>query len=140
MASRWCGSGSWAISSFPLPWVLAMSSGSPEMAILFVFFEAEDGIRDDLVTGVQTCALPISGWVRARARSLVSDAHAADDLAQETLLAAIEHGPAPGHSLRAWLSLVVRNFARKRRSEEHTSELQSPDHLVCRLLLEKKNQ
>src|SRR5258708_20563908 len=27
---------------------------------------------------------------------------------------------------------------RPRRSEEHTSELQSPDHLVCRLLLEKK--
>src|SRR5438552_7472270 len=29
--------------------------------------------------------------------------------------------------------------ARRVRSEEHTSELQSPDHLVCRLLLEKKN-
>src|SRR5258708_16219622 len=28
---------------------------------------------------------------------------------------------------------------RGRRSEEHTSELQSPDHPVCRLLLEKKN-
>src|SRR5258708_8796841 len=28
---------------------------------------------------------------------------------------------------------------RAARSEEHTSELQSPDHLVCRLLLEKKN-
>src|SRR5258708_30867598 len=27
-----------------------------------------------------------------------------------------------------------------KRSEEHTSELQSPDHLVCRLLLEKKNK
>src|SRR5258708_19338473 len=27
---------------------------------------------------------------------------------------------------------------RLKRSEEHTSELQSPDHLVCRLLLEKK--
>src|SRR5258708_24084238 len=27
---------------------------------------------------------------------------------------------------------------RQSRSEEHTSELQSPDHLVCRLLLEKK--
>src|SRR5258708_20939848 len=26
------------------------------------------------------------------------------------------------------------------RSEEHTSELQSPDHLVCRLLLEKKKK
>src|SRR5258708_17478411 len=29
---------------------------------------------------------------------------------------------------------------RKLRSEEHTSELQSPDHLVCRLLLEKKKK
>src|SRR5207244_8569732 len=31
-----------------------------------------------------------------------------------------------------WLNVV------SLRSEEHTSELQSPDHLVCRLLLEKK--
>src|SRR5258708_21151556 len=30
--------------------------------------------------------------------------------------------------------------AAARRSEEHTSELQSPDHLVCRLLLEKKKK
>src|SRR5438552_9506276 len=30
--------------------------------------------------------------------------------------------------------------ARSSRSEEHTSELQSPDHLVCRLLLEKKKK
>src|SRR5258708_32038085 len=29
-------------------------------------------------------------------------------------------------------------FLQLLRSEEHTSELQSPDHLVCRLLLEKK--
>src|SRR5258708_26724488 len=34
----------------------------------------------------------------------------------------------------------LRGIAQLRgRSEEHTSELQSPDHLVCRLLLEKKN-
>src|SRR5258708_27060545 len=33
-----------------------------------------------------------------------------------------------------------RNRSNARRSEEHTSELQSPDHLVCRLLLEKKKQ
>src|SRR5258708_27289081 len=31
-----------------------------------------------------------------------------------------------------------RRGGRAFRSEEHTSELQSPDHLVCRLLLEKK--
>src|SRR6266404_7912558 len=30
---------------------------------LFFFFQAEDGIRDKLVTGVQTCALPISPWM-----------------------------------------------------------------------------
>src|SRR5258708_39608236 len=29
------------------------------LARFFFFFQAEDGIRDDLVTGVQTCALPI---------------------------------------------------------------------------------
>src|SRR5438552_18520965 len=33
----------------------------------------------------------------------------------------------------------TRGRRRPSRSEEHTSELQSPDHLVCRLLLEKKN-
>ena len=30
------------------------------IGLVFFFFQAEDGIRDDLVTGVQTCALPIS--------------------------------------------------------------------------------
>src|SRR5258708_14715458 len=55
--------------------------------------QAEDGIRDDLVTGVQTCALPII--------------------------------------LYAVFCL---------RSEEHTSELQSPDHLVCRLLLRSEER
>src|SRR5258708_24604791 len=33
---------------------------------------------------------------------------------------------------------VLQAMQAKMRSEEHTSELQSPDHLVCRLLLEKK--
>src|SRR6266496_4842089 len=30
--------------------------------LVFFFFQAEDGIRDLYVTGVQTCALPISNW------------------------------------------------------------------------------
>src|SRR5260370_4467938 len=33
---------------------------------LFFFFQAEDGIRDSSVTGVQTCALPISPCPEAR--------------------------------------------------------------------------
>jgi len=43
----------------------------------------------------------------------------------------------PGGALLSKLILVGSNT---RRSEEHTSELQSPDHLVCRLLLEKKKK
>src|SRR5258708_30653638 len=37
---------------------------------LFFFFQAEDGIRDDLVTGVQTCALPICESIADVARNL----------------------------------------------------------------------
>src|SRR5258708_8636111 len=52
------------------------------------------------------------------------------------------------NSVRAgWLTDIHLNFVDRRqrsrfyaRSEEHTSELQSPDHLVCRLLLEKKKK
>src|SRR5438552_10743068 len=36
-----------------------VSSEFTDVIIFFFFFQAEDGIRDDLVTGVQTCALPI---------------------------------------------------------------------------------
>src|SRR5207253_7158695 len=32
------------------------------LLFFFFFFQAEDGIRDGHVTGVQTCALPISPW------------------------------------------------------------------------------
>src|SRR5215216_4612419 len=44
-----------------------------KIRLLFFFFQAEDGIRDDLVTGVQTCALPIYRTDRpepAQAKSL----------------------------------------------------------------------
>src|SRR5256885_2512495 len=42
----------------------------------FFFFQAEDGIRDYKVTGVQTCALPISQ--RLHIHAFVADAHAAE--------------------------------------------------------------
>src|SRR5258708_31740032 len=43
---------------------------------------------------------------------------------------------------REYLSspILGRRILASFRSEEHTSELQSPDHLVCRLLLEKKKK
>src|SRR5438552_11551357 len=40
--------------------------------------------------------------------------------------------------LGASLDVALLQLDVEARSEEHTSELQSPDHLVCRLLLEKK--
>src|SRR5438552_7497298 len=44
-----------------------------------------------------------------------------------------------GRDLRGVLGVEARvGRPEGERSEEHTSELQSPDHLVCRLLLEKK--
>src|SRR5258708_23350175 len=48
-------------------------------------------------------------------------------------IAAAAH--AGDHGIR--LAVGAQEFGR---SEEHTSELQSPDHLVCRLLLEKKKK
>src|SRR2546427_3032006 len=86
----------------------------------FFFFQAEDGIRDLTVTGVQTCALPISC-----------------------------NAPRPKRARTAGTSMRPRSrrprwkrctgsCCCRRRSEEHTSELQSQSNLVCRLLLEKK--
>src|SRR5258708_11351361 len=55
------------------------------------------------------------------------------------------HTPSPSHDIVAEGSRSHPNRAPRAvsgaiRSEEHTSELQSPDHLVCRLLLEKKKK
>src|SRR5689334_23526164 len=55
-----------------------------------------------------------------------------------TLLDGILTGPGP--SLRARFAARPLTVLRPDRSEEHTSELQSQFHLVCRLLLEKKKQ
>src|SRR5688500_19668925 len=96
------------------------------------FFQAEDGIRDYKVTGVQTCALPISGRVAApgartgRADSTASRAGRA--ASRDTAGIARRQGPSRPSG---WAAI---------RSEEHTSELQSPCNLVCRLLLEKKKK
>src|SRR5437762_6636623 len=103
-----------------------------DLFFFFFFFQAEDGIRDTSVTGVQTCALPISGGldqqvlVVLRARPVAAGLGAAEQAERLDAL--------PG------LQRVHEPDAAEPRSEEHTSELQSPMYLVCRLLLEKKKQ
>src|SRR2546421_2228987 len=80
------------------------------------FFQAEDGIRDLIVTGVQTCALPIFDSERRLS------------------------GGRPASRGRRIVRGVYAQRGDPRRSEEHTSELQSRSDLVCRLLLEKKKK
>src|SRR3712207_8764286 len=54
--------------------------------------------------------------------------------------ATFESASEMGYLYRVATARVVRGWARVQlRSEEHTSELQSRQYLVCRLLLEKKN-
>src|SRR2546422_4923577 len=105
---------------------------------MLFFFQAEDGIRDVAVTGVQTCALPILSGSSSRSKPMGASnrPNARDHLlavwgVQLTSRLSISVDDAPSSS-------AVVSCA-NRRSEEHTSELQSRLHLVCRLLLEKKH-
>src|SRR3989449_2120840 len=102
----------------------------------FFFFQAEDGIRDVAVTGVQTCALPIFTTA-----SFASAAKAPFSSAISRT-SSISSSVSSGKRLTATTasSPNSRTIPRWRRSEEHTSELQSRLHLVCRLLLEKKKK
>src|SRR2546430_5330108 len=93
----------------------------------FFFFQAEDGIRDLTVTGVQTCALPIYGATLVRIP--VGGLGGVDQLVRDL---------PSHHRVRPDGALEVGDRAVRERSEEHTSELQSQSNLVCRLLLEKK--
>src|SRR5256885_13125487 len=57
-----------------MPWYAMWATGSCRVHAWFFFFQAEDGIRDYKVTGVQTCALPI---LAHRARRIDGDHRAA---------------------------------------------------------------
>src|SRR5438132_2545618 len=76
------------------------------MLLVFFFFQAEDGIRDHCVTGVQTCALPIwamcgRGMTLSRVRRPLTAVRRADRGSEDSLAG---------------------NGCRKFRSEEHTSD------------------
>src|SRR2546429_2169704 len=105
-----------------------MLSNKEYTVLFFFFFQAEDGIRDVAVTGVQTCALPI--FVRPAVHVRAEAAGSAD-------------GGGFGHAPKMFevqAKTIEPADELDRRSEEHTSELQSRLHLVCRLLLEKKKK
>ncbi|MCA8959583.1 MAG: sigma-70 family RNA polymerase sigma factor [Planctomycetes bacterium] len=72
-------------------------------------------------------------WVEQLARSLVRDTHHAEEIVQETWLAALRRRPSDIESSRAWLGSVVRNFVRfghrgetRRRRREHAAARPEP--------------
>src|SRR5690348_18158419 len=106
-------------------------------------FQAEDGIRDGRMTGVQTCALPI---FTGQASLSVPQGKVSHDgmvcIPGGTFMMGAQDQEGrldeyPAHKVRVSGFWMDRHEVR---SEEHTSELQSPVHLVCRLLLEKKKK
>src|SRR3712207_7573237 len=62
------------------------------------------------------------------------------DLARRAVPPRVLHARAPSPRPRLLRALLERQEGTRHRSEEHTSELQSRQYLVCRLLLEKKKQ
>src|SRR5258708_18901456 len=103
-----------------------LSCVSPRLLLtFFVFFFFNDTATTEIYTLSLHDALPIYS-----SRSLAS-------LPSYTPSSSAMSVPKMAHiSKNACQSLD--DLASRLRSEEHTSELQSPDHLVCRLLLEKK--
>src|SRR5690606_40868345 len=103
---------------------------------VFFLFQAEDGIRVFHVTGVQTCALPIY-WLHA----FVDQTEKADSYQpiMEETAAALLFSKDDYHLVFGQYNTTLEQLKGNHRSEEHTSELQSRENLVCRLLLEKKN-
>jgi len=90
-----------------------------------------------------------SEWLRGLARRLVVDEAAADDLVQETWLAALANPPMAGRSPRPWLAGIARNLARmgwraaarRRRREEiaaRSEDLPSTDSLVEQVEVERE--
>src|SRR3989454_132548 len=98
--------------------------------------------RRKLTAGIAVVLLLVLGWaavVVAVALAAARDqATAADAIA---VLGAAQYNGRPSPVFRARLDHAAALYQRGLapvRSEEHTSELQSPCNLVCRLLLEKK--
>src|SRR5256885_12374758 len=110
-----------------------------------VFFKAKDAIRYHKVPGVQTCALPTCWAARHSVRWSSRTLHSGwlELALMPSRLPPCERvtkvGALPSRQLSCPSPVLrpPRTPSRHRRSEEHTSELQSPCNLVCRLLLEK---
>src|SRR5437588_8078939 len=109
------------------------------LRFFFFFLEEKDGIRNYGVIVEMLCAFREIGQVlvgQVDEKLLHVFASQLDEIAPHAIAyaprTAVQHKPNT-------ISFIEANFDEVR-SEEHTSELQSHSDLVCRLLLEKKNE
>ncbi len=70
---------------------------------------------DPMPDSMSDVLLTHAAGLRALVRGLLADEHAAEDVLQETWVAAIEHGPATTAPMGGWLRRVARNLALKKR-------------------------
>src|SRR5258708_23653752 len=115
----------------------------PKAQHISIFFFLNDPPTPEISPLPLPAALPIlrlhegDHHVGAAAAQFVRLLQHAEGLAHSRGEADVQLEPAPPRALYVGFAAGVGKTFRMR-SEEHTSELQSPDHLVCRLLLEKK--
>src|SRR5215216_3960399 len=88
--------------------------------MFFFFFQAEDGIRDDLVTGVQTCALPISRFGERMAWRWLEAARYADTNGYQT---------DAGRDMWRWRDWVIEAYNRNLPFDRFTIEQLAGDLL-----------
>src|SRR5258708_38296657 len=100
-------------------------------SICFLFF-----FNDTATTEIYTLSLHDALPILMAARKIVE---LVDQMGHEVLTRhLVEDNAWEADRLITAKEVYLRDMKWLERSEEHTSELQSPDHLVCRLLLEKK--
>src|SRR5215216_1935477 len=91
------------------------------------------GTREPAPTAIFSASPPQPVDAKIRSPTVTPSTPAPTELTTPAISAPGEKGSGGLNWYRFWMM-------RTSRSEEHTSELQSPDHLVCRLLLEKKKR
>src|SRR5436309_4199532 len=90
-------------SVLPTPYRLPVLSSVVKRSVFIFFFQAEDGIRDFHVTGVQTCALPISRAVL----SLAPSEQATKARERKAAKLRKKHGPKYNQELVWWAGWVI---------------------------------
>src|SRR2546429_6588146 len=83
---------------------------------MYFFFQAEDGIRDVAVTGVQTCALPI--WVREELETRIFVSRFSETTTLAPMIQVAARGKTPATAATAANTWAEVFLQRVRRSEE----------------------